>query len=222
MKVDAVFFDLDGTLLDTAKDLGGALNTVLSHHNKPTLPLEQTSQCVSNGAAALVELGFGLKEGDTGYDAIRQELLDCYLADIAQHTQAYAGIYNCIFELASHGIAWGIVTNKPWPYAEPLMTHFEFATPPCAIICPEHVKEKKPAPDGLLLACEKANCPPSHTIYVGDHIRDIQCGQQAGSKTIAASYGYISEGDNPNNWGADHTVTCGTQIWPIIETYINA
>lgn len=219
-KLQAVFFDLDGTLLDTATDLGSALNAVLINHNKPALKIETISKVVSNGAAALIELGFNKQPADETYEPLRQELLDNYLQNIAVHTRPYDGIMQCIAQLDKHDIQWGIVTNKPWAYTEPLMKYFQFASAPCAMVCPEHVEEKKPAPDGLLLACQQANCSPEASFYIGDHQRDITCGVEANSRTIAVNYGYIPEGENIQDWGANYAVNTATELWPILKKYI--
>lgn len=219
MSLRAVFFDLDGTLLDTATDMGNALNALLVKEGKAPLPLEVIRKHVSNGAAALVRLGFNITLEHEDFPRLRQHFLDCYLADLASHTEPFPGIDALITTLTNNNIAWGIVTNKPWTYTEPLLTHFCFASDPAAILCPDHVKERKPAPDSLLLACQHANCHVDEAIYVGDHARDIECGIRAGMDTIAVGYGYIDTGDNHRTWGATHAVDTGDELWPIIKTY---
>lgn len=219
MPLKAVFFDLDGTFLDTAQDLGNALNQLLVEMGKTEIPLGDLRNIVSDGANALLKAGFGILPQDDSYPAMRKKLLDNYLADLASHTKPFSGIENLIKELAERQIQWGIATNKPWAYAEPLMQHFEFASAPSALISPEHVSNKKPDPESLYLACEKANCQPNEAIYVGDHLRDIQCGINAGMPTIAVGYGYITDKDAHHNWGASHVVEHATEIWPILETH---
>lgn len=219
MTLRAVFFDLDGTLLDTAPDLAKALNKLLAAKQRPQLKFDDVRRVVSNGANAMLELAFGTQPGDSDFDALRDALLSYYLEDLAGATQPFAGIDMLLTNIAEHGLAWGIVTNKPWPYTEPLMQQFEFASHPAAIVCPEHVKERKPAPDALYHACNAVGCHPDEAIYVGDHERDILCGINAGMPTVAVGYGYIASDDHHESWNATHTVMYAKDIWPIIQKY---
>lgn len=214
--IKAVFFDLDGTLLDTSKDLGGALNTVLEQCGKPALPFDTIRPHVSNGANALIKLGFGEDLHPSTHQTYRLNLLDAYLADIASHTIAFAGIEALIEQCAANDIAWGIVTNKPAAYTDALMQHFEFASVPVAQISPDHVSRAKPDPEGLLKACEMANCKPSEALYVGDHERDIEAGRNANIATVAVGYGFTPTTKCHLAWGADYTVSSASEIWPII------
>lgn len=220
MTLKAVFFDLDGTLLDTAPDLGGALNALLQDYDREPLPDHKIRGHVSNGANALIKLGFGVEPGSEDFPALRQGLLDHYMANIAANTIPFPGINELIGALAERGIAWGIVTNKPWTYTEPLMEAFEFACAPSVTLCPDHVLERKPHPESLLLACERVGCDVSEAIYVGDHERDIECGNRAGMPTIAVGYGYLEDPDAYKNWNATHAVATGDELWPIIKRYL--
>lgn len=220
MSLKAVFFDLDGTLLDTADDLAYALNALLEERSLSKLDTSVIRRVVSDGAAALIKLGFGIDEQHTDYEGLRAKLLNYYLNNLAIHTHPFDGISDLIERCEECGIKWGIVTNKPWAYTEPLMEKYTFASAPAAVICPDHVENKKPHPEALLLACSKTNCAPSETIYIGDHIRDIECGASAGCATIAVGYGYIPQGDDHKNWKATHCVDHARELWPIINTYI--
>lgn len=219
MTLRAVFFDLDGTLLDTAPDLAKALNKLLLAKQRPALDFDAVRRVVSNGANAMLELAFDSRPGDLGFDALREALLNYYLEDLAGDTQPFAGIETLLNNITQCGLSWGIVTNKPWPYTEPLMQQFEFASHPATIVCPEHVKERKPAPDALYHACDTVGCRPSEAIYVGDHERDILCGINAGMPTVAVGYGYIASDDHHERWNATHSVKYAKEIWPIVQTY---
>lgn len=219
IKLKAVFFDLDGTLLDTADDLGHALNHVRREQGLDDLPQTVIRQEVSNGATALIKLGFG-PLSDEALLPLRQRLLDMYLQHIALHTRPFDGIVELIQNLAEHNIAWGIVTNKPQIYTAELMRHFEFATPPCATVSPDHVGVGKPNPAALLYACRAARCAPEEAIYVGDHLRDIQCGHNAGMPTIAVGYGFTADPAEHRGWNATHIADQVADIWPILTTYI--
>ncbi|WP_185231199.1 HAD family hydrolase [Teredinibacter franksiae] len=220
MTLKAVFFDLDGTLLDTAPDLAHALNKLLTAEGRAPLKYHAIRKVVSDGANAMLKLAFKLQPDEPGFDRLRSSLLSFYLQDLAASTKPFAGIEALLQQLSQAGISWGVVTNKPWAYTEPLMAAFRFASDPIAVICPEHVGERKPAPESLLLACQQANCCPEDALYIGDHLRDIQCGINAGMPTIAVGYGYINDNDHHESWNASHSVNKAKEIWPILKTYL--
>lgn len=215
----AIFFDLDGTLLDTSIDLGNALNVVMEEYGKAPLPYIKTRAAVSHGANALIKLGFGELSSEQ-HQKLRNQLLQAYLNNIANNTIAFDGIEELIKQLASANLLWGIVTNKPEPYTTALMPYFKFASQPAATICPEHVNITKPDPEGLMLACKQTCIIPEQAIYIGDHERDIMAGRNAGMKTIAAGYGFTDTTECHKHWQADYNVQTAREIWPIIQTLI--
>ena len=220
MTLKAVFFDLDGTLLDTALDLSAALNHILIEDGRPELPIEETRGIVSEGSYALVKKGYGLKDHDPEVEPLRQRLLDFYEHNLNKHTEPFSGIAELIKKINDASIIWGVVTNKPKLYAEPLMAQFDFASTPSCVLAPEHVKHRKPHPESLILACELSGCSVSEAIYIGDHKRDIDCGKNAGMTTIAVSYGYIPDGEDIHSWQADHYVDSADELWPLISYYL--
>src|SRR5690606_38540928 len=143
----AVMFDLDGTLLDTAPDLIAALNRLRVEHQLPELPSARIRPSVSNGARALVELGFGVTEGDANYESLRQRLLDIYMLDVAPYSKLLPGIDALQQELQARGNSWGIATNKPALYTEALLDQLQLEPAPGLVICPDHVSRRKPDPD---------------------------------------------------------------------------
>jgi N-acetyl-D-muramate 6-phosphate phosphatase len=217
MPLRALLFDLDGTLLDTSGDMGQALNRLRAEEGLPGLTAEQIRPQVSNGANALIKLGFGDLSPEE-HEALRVRFLDLYLSDIASHSHAFDGIEALVNLCVEHDIAWGIATNKPWRYTEPLMGHFAFANTAAVIFCPEHAKPK-PDPTMLLLACERMNCAPEEVLYVGDHLRDIECGKNAGIATIAVGYGFTDSADEHTRWGANYAVNSAHEIWPLIQRH---
>ncbi len=217
MTVDAVFFDLDGTLLDTAPDLARALNRLLEEEGREPIPEPVVRKVVSNGAYAMLKLAFGVGRDHPDTPELRQRLLDFYAEDLDSGTTLFPGLGELLERLTERDIAWGIVTNKPEPYAAPLVENFSFPSRPACVICPENVTHRKPHAESLHLACDYAKVKNDAAIYVGDHLRDIQCGQNAGMPTIAVNYGYIDSGDNAYDWGANYVVETGHEIWPIIE-----
>lgn len=213
----AVMFDLDGTLLDTAPDFVVALNRLRAEQQLPALPAARIRQSVSNGARALVELGFNVREGEPGYEPLRERLLDLYMRDIARHTRLFPGMESLLAALAARGIPWGLATNKPALYTEELLRHLPLE--PGLVVCPDHVTRRKPDPESLLLAASHFGCEPGQMVYLGDHQRDIDCGRRAGALTIACGFGYIESGDSAANWRADYVVASGEEIWPLLERH---
>ena len=219
MPLRAVFFDLDGTLLDTAQDMVALLNHMLKEDCLPLVDEQTTRSIVSNGSIALVKKGYQLADDDSRVEPLRERFLQHYGNNLCTHTKPFEGITQLIEELAKRDILWGIATNKPYAYAAPLMKHFRFASEPICVISPDHVTRTKPDPECLKLACDAANCKPEDAIYIGDHLRDILCGKGAGMPTIAATYGFIEDHDDPQSWAADYYVDSATEIWPLIEKH---
>lgn len=217
MAVTAVLFDLDGTLIDTAPDFILAVNALRAEHDLPPIPESDIRQTVSDGARALVELAFGKKEGDDGFEPLRERLLELYTDHICVHSALFEGIQDLINTLDAKGLPWGIVTNKPSRFTEPLLAALNIQPAPKSAICPDHVKVSKPDPEGLLLACQQMGVDANNTVYVGDHVRDIEAGKAAGMKTIACGYGYVSIGDSSHNWNADYHVDHASEINGIID-----
>ncbi|MGL6160393.1 HAD family hydrolase [Microbulbifer sp.] len=213
----AVLFDLDGTLFDTAPDFIHVLNQLRQQEQLPPLPDAAIRAVVSNGARAMVELGFGIQEGDAHFESLRKRFLDLYLDHLAVKTLPFPGIEPLLGQLAAANIAWGIVTNKPLVYTAPLLRAFPHLPAVGAVICPEHVVNRKPHPEPMLLACAQIGCHPEEAIYLGDHPRDIDAGRAAGMPTIACNYGYIDDGDDPAGWNADHLVDSAEEIWPLLQ-----
>ncbi len=219
-KIRAVMFDLDGTLLDTAPDFVAVVNKLLEENQRPTLPAEKIRASVSNGSKALIKMAFAIEETDESFEPLRQRLLEIYLGHHSVYTRPFPGINQLIEKLNENNIAWGIATNKPFAYTQPLMADMNMQPPPASIICPDHVSRAKPDPESLFLAGKQLDCSPEEIIFIGDHKRDIDCGKGAGSITIAAAYGYLDEGEEVADWLADHTVNHADQIWPIVQTYL--
>ncbi len=199
---ETVLFDLDGTLLDTAPDLANALNAVLQSHGRQPLPFDIIRPVVSHGGNALIELGFGLRPDNSGFATVRQELLDYYEKNIAQHTRLFPGMEEVLDHIETHGLKWGVVTNKPGWLTEPLMDALDLTRRAAGIVSGDTLQERKPHPAPLLHACRLIGTEPRHCLYVGDAQRDIQAGQNAGMATLVAMFGYLMENDHPETWGA--------------------
>lgn len=218
--IEAVLFDLDGTLLDTARDLAKALNVLLVREGRSALPEETIRKVVSNGGNAMVTLGFGTTPADPEHKRLYLELLDIYGQDLASHTQPFTGIKELLTHIGSLGLHWGVVTNKPRAYSEPLLNTIAL-TPICGtLVCPDDVEQRKPHPEPMFLACNMLNCNPTRTVYVGDHQRDIEAGKNAGMLTVAALYGYIGDGEDTSSWQADYNIEHPNQLIPLLNKLI--
>ncbi|MAC32397.1 MAG: phosphoglycolate phosphatase [Haliea sp.] len=211
-----MIFDLDGTLVDTADEFVTVVQTLRAEHELPPLPNQRIRASVSNGARALVSLALDLSEDDAEFETRRLRLLELYGEVLGTTARPYPGIENLLRALGERGIPWGVSTNKPRAYAEPLMARLDLQPALGSLVCPDDVSQRKPHPEPLWLNCSQLGVDPAESIYVGDHLRDIKAGRRAGLFTIAARYGYIEPGDDPGSWGADAEVRDSNDLTPLI------
>jgi N-acetyl-D-muramate 6-phosphate phosphatase len=210
-KLKAVLFDLDGTLVDTADEFVIVVQTLRAEHDLGEMDPVRIRASVSNGARALVALGLGIDPAEDIFESKRLRLLELYSEVLGSAAQPYPGINELLAELDNRGIHWGVATNKPRAYAEPLLARIDL--PPCiSLVCPDDVKDRKPHPESLYRNCRDLECAPHEAIYIGDHLRDIEAGKRAGMYTIAAAYGYIEPDDDAASWGADALVSDSRQL----------
>ena len=212
----AVFFDLDGTLLDTAPDMAEALNIQLEAHKKKPLPHSDIRPYVSHGAAALIKLGFDVTPEQAEFEALRRQYLNIYSENLAHHTRPFDGISELLEALERNKIKWGVVTNKPAFLTEPLLKQLDLYDRCSSVISVGTVTPSKPSPLPLFVACKDSQVIATQSIYVGDAKRDIAAGKAAGMKTILAHYGYIQPEDDINQWGADWVVNHASELQPLI------
>lgn len=217
----AVLFDLDGTLLDTAPDFETVLNDMLRERGREPIPYLRIRQTVSEGARALITLGFRLAPTAPEFDSLHQDLLTRYESGLSQKTTLFDGMDEVLAFLEGAQLSWGIVTNKPQRYTDAILADLELAGRCATAVCPDHVAHRKPHPEPMLLACSQLRCNPAETIYIGDHRRDIEAGLNAGMQTIAAAWGYAHPEDPPHSWGADRIAEQSRDILPIIHSRIN-
>lgn len=206
-RFSAVLFDLDGTLLDTAPDLGAAANHVLQRIGKAALSDRVIRQTASDGALALIKAGLSEAE-QTEHDLteLRQQLLDYYAQHLYVGTRPYTGMTELIHWLNQRLIPWGVVTNKPAFLTEPLLAQVTELHDCAAIVSADTLPVRKPHPEPLWHACAQMKVTASECLYVGDHIRDIEAGRNAGMKTAIAGWGYIAETEVLSEWRADVTM----------------
>ena len=203
MRLTALLLDLDGTLVDTAPDMVGSLNRVLAMHGKAPANVEQASKLVSNGGKALIEYGFGdsLKPEQT--DNLVQEFLVDYKNHVADDSFVYKGMNQCLEFCEANNVKWGVITNKPLHLAKDLLAGLGLLERCAILLGGDSLPVKKPDPVPMLHTCMVLNLAPSECLYVGDHERDIAAGNAAGMDTGAALWGYISENEKPDAWGAN-------------------
>lgn len=206
-RFSAVLFDLDGTLLDTAPDLGAAANHVLQQIGKASLPDKVIRRTASDGALALIKAGLSeAEQSEHDLTELRQQLLDYYAQHLYVGTRPYSGMIELISWLNQSLIPWGVVTNKPAFLTEPLLAQVTELPGCAAIVSADTLPVRKPHPEPLWHACAQMNVPANECLYVGDHIRDIEAGRNAGMKTAIAGWGYIAETEVLSAWQADVTM----------------
>lgn len=203
----AILFDLDGTLADTARDLGTALNHLLIEEHRATVAYDSIWPVASHGARGLIQLGFGIDRAHADFERLRLRFLDLYEAHFCDETVLFPGVSALLTQLTQQGLQWGIVTNKPMRFTDRLLPTLGFPSLPGVVVSGDTVGVPKPDPKPMLHAASQLNLPPAACWYVGDAERDIVAGRVVGMPTILAKYGYIAETDQPATWGADMEIT---------------
>jgi phosphoglycolate phosphatase len=196
----AILFDLDGTLADTAPDLAQALNKLRLERGLEPAPYESLRPYASAGARGLIGAGLGLTPEADEYEALRIAFLNNYEAAMAVHSRLFDGVPDLLAQLDRSGIAWGIVTNKAMRFTNPLVPMIGLGHAAC-VVSGDTTPHAKPHPAPLLEAAHRLGKAPEQCWYVGDDMRDIQAGRAAGMLTIAAAWGYCGS-DGPTQWNA--------------------
>ena len=200
---EAVLFDLDGTLADTAPDLGGALNQLLREQGRAPLSMEQLRPHVSSGARGMIGAGLGITPANPAYLALQQRFLAIYQEALCVGTRLFEGMAEHLDELEQQGIPWGIVTNKSQRFAIPLMEGLGLRQRSLCIVCGDSAQRSKPHAHPMQLASAVIGIAAADCIYVGDDERDVISGRAVGMKTVIAAWGYLGDGKPPAAWGAD-------------------
>jgi N-acetyl-D-muramate 6-phosphate phosphatase len=198
-----ILFDLDGTLVDTAPDLGYALNLQRARHGLPVLSEDVIRPYASHGSKGLLSVGFDLNPEDASFSQMRDEYLSIYDEVFTRSPILFDGFAEVLAEIEHRAVPWGIVTNKPRRFSEPLIKAMALDHRVNCLVCGDDAPRPKPFPDTLFMACKMVGVSPQACVYVGDAERDVQAGKAAGMKTIIALFGYIDQSDQPEQWGAD-------------------
>jgi len=204
--VAAVLFDLDGTLIDSAPDLGAAADQMRLARGMTSLPLDAYRPMAGAGARGMLGIAFGIAPDAEGYDAMREEFFGNYERCMTQRTYAFDGVAQMLTDIISRGLKWGVVTNKSSRFTDPLTAAMPLFSTAQAIVSGDTTPHAKPHPAPLLEAARRLNLDPAQCWYVGDDERDIVAGLAAGMRTVAATYGYLGSHSDVSAWGAHHEI----------------
>ena len=211
-----VLFDLDGTLLDTAPDLGLALNMQRERHGLPPLPQDTIRPYASHGSKGLLSVGFSLTPEHVNFGDMREEYLAIYDEVMTQSPELFDGIQELLEAIERRGLRWGIVTNKPRRFTGPILKKIGLDSRAACVVCGDDAARAKPHPDTLLKACELTGRRLDECLYVGDAERDIQAGKAAGMRTVISLYGYIDDADKPHEWEADGVIQHPSELLALL------
>ena len=204
MHSKAVLFDFDGTLADTAPDLGAALNSLRAEHGLAALPIETLRPFASSGARGLLRGGFDMPPEDARYEAMRDAFLSHYDRNVCVGTQLFPGIRELLAQLERRGLPWGIVTNKSSRFTARIVAALGLDGRPACVVCGDTTPHLKPHPAPLLHAARELQLDPAQCCYVGDDLRDVQAARAAGMRSVAVEYGYsANDHGGPHRWNAD-------------------
>jgi 2-phosphoglycolate phosphatase len=200
--VKAVLFDLDGTLIDSAPDLGAAADKMRVDRGLPSLPLESYRHMAGAGARGMLGIAFGITPDHPDFPAMKEEFFRNYESCMTQRTYAFEGVAQLIASLDERKVPWGVVTNKSMRFAAPLTKGMPLFASAKTVVGGDSTPHAKPHPAPLLEAARQLNIKPIECVYVGDDARDVQAGRAAGMGTVAATYGYLGATD-VKDWGAE-------------------
>jgi 2-phosphoglycolate phosphatase len=201
-RINAVLFDLDGTLVDTAPDLGAALNAMRQRRGLAEISEADYRPQASHGSQGLLRIGFDVDQKHPGFEALRQEFLAHYAANLTRNSPLFPGMAEVLDAFDARAIKWGVVTNKPAKYTQPLLAHLGLAERAAFVVSGDTCAHSKPHPEPVLHACRIARVTVENCLYVGDAERDVQAANAAGMPALIAMYGYLGLDDRPQSWGA--------------------
>jgi N-acetyl-D-muramate 6-phosphate phosphatase len=210
--VRLVLFDLDGTLIDSAPDLGAAVDAMRVARGLPSLPLDTYRPMAGAGARGMLGIAFGMKPDHPDFAAMKEEFFQNYERCMTERTYAFDGVAELIAELQARRLPWGVVTNKSSRFAAPLTRAMPLFASSVTLVCGDTTPHAKPHPEPLFEAARRAGIDPAHCLYVGDDERDIVAGRAAGMRTVAATYGYLGAQGDTSQWGADTCIGAPAEL----------
>jgi 2-phosphoglycolate phosphatase len=216
--IAAVLFDLDGTLIDSAPDLGFAADKMRTDRGYPSLPLQSYRPLAGSGARGMLDIAFGLAPGQAGYEALREEFYVNYERCLTERTLAFEGVPQLLAWLERRPLPWGVVTNKSARFTEPLTRAMPLFAGAGTVISGDTTAHTKPHPAPLLEAARRLGLEPSRCLYVGDDERDVAAGRAAGMATVAATYGYLGKSSDCSSWGAHASIAAPLELLGLLTT----
>lgn len=215
--ISAVLFDLDGTLIDSAPDLGAAADKMRTDRSLAPLPLSLYRPMAGAGARGMIAVAFGLTPQDEAFEALKEEFFSNYEARLVESTYAFDGVAELIARIHASALKWGVVTNKAARFTLPLTRAMSLFTTAQTIISGDTTSHAKPHPAPLLEAARQLDLPPERCVYVGDDERDIVAGRAAGMLTVAAAYGYLGKVNDTESWKADFTIVTPSELLNLLK-----
>ena len=201
-QAQAVLFDLDGTLIDSAPDLGAAADKMRVERGLPSLPLDTYRPMAGAGARGMLGIAFGMTPEHPDFMALREEFFVNYENAMTERTRIFDGVVDMIAALVKLGLPWGVVTNKSSRFTDPLTAAMPLFATARAIVSGDTTPHAKPHPEPLFEAARRLQIAPERCVYVGDDERDIVAGLAAGMGTVAATYGYLGQQTDVSRWNA--------------------
>ena len=215
--VRAVLFDLDGTLIDSAPDLGAAADEMRTRRGMASKPMAEYRPHVGSGARGMLQVAFGMDAQHPEYEGHKDEFFALYEKCMTNRTRLFDDVDLLVASLMERGLSWGVVTNKAQRFTGPITLSMGLFDSASAVISGDTTAHAKPHPEPLLEAARRMSLLPAQCIYVGDDERDIRAGRSAGMWTVAARYGYLGAGADVASWGADAEVSSPLQVLQLLE-----
>jgi len=220
--IAAVLFDLDGTLIDSAPDLGAAADKMRLDRGLPSLPLELYRPMAGAGARGMLGVAFGITPEHADYSVLREEFFANYECCMTERTYVFSGVPELIAELVARKMAWGVVTNKAMRFTRPLTQGMKLFTTAAAVVGGDTTAHAKPHPAPLLEAARQLGLAPAQCIYVGDDERDVLAAKAAGMPSVAATYGYLGSNADTVLWGADAHIHSPLELLALLQIGVKA
>lgn len=209
---NVLLFDLDGTLVDTAPDLGYALNSLLQQEGRKPLDHALIRPVASNGSAGLLKLGFSIDKNDPAYSGLQRRFLQFYADNLTRQSALFIGMQQVLDTLTAHQIRWGVVTNKPAFLTDPLMLQLQLTDKAACIVSGDTTAYSKPHPAPIHHACDLLSVSPADCVYIGDARRDVEAAKNANMRAVVARYGYIEHDEKLEDWQADCVINHPLEI----------
>ncbi len=215
--IRAVLFDLDGTLIDSAPDLGAAADKMRTDRGMPSLPMERYRPMAGAGARGMLGEAFGMTSDHPDFAVMREEFFVNYESQMTMRTRIFDGVPELVVQILQRNMAWGVVTNKSARFTDPITRALPLFVTAGAVVSGDTTPHAKPHPAPLLEAALRIDVPPHQCIYVGDDERDIVAGLAAGMGTVAAAYGYLGAKTSPADWGAHATIKSPSELLQLLS-----